>query len=395
MKSLFGQAVTTQTGNTTLRNILFCLLLGITIFLTLNKHNKAPYGDYNSQIFSDAAGYYVHLPATFIYGYGKDYPVEFIEKCEALGVQVIKPKNQEQKLVTKYPLGVAIMEAPFFLIAHCYAILFNLEANGYSAIYQASISIAASFYGVLAIFILFSFFKGSHSTTSILATLLIVFFGTNYYYYVVDSPGMSHVFSFFLISSFLLLFKRINAGDHSLRLLILLFITGALVVLVRTVNGIVLILPLVLWVNSKQEAITRIKYWITLKNILIFLGIFLLVFIPQFSYNYFISESLSLDAYDNEHFVYLTSPQFLKVWFAPLNGLFLYNPLYFLFFLGAIYLIREKIWNGWVILGFFLTISYVYASWWSTELGCGYGHRGFVEWLPVYSIGLILSLIHI
>jgi hypothetical protein len=40
----------------------------------------------------------------------------------------------------------------------------------------------------------------------------------------------------------------------------------------------------------------------------------------------------------------------------------------------------------------FFSISYLYASWWTPGLGCGYGHRGFIEFLPFFSIPVLFNL---
>jgi hypothetical protein len=41
---------------------------------------------------------------------------------------------------------------------------------------------------------------------------------------------------------------------------------------------------------------------------------------------------------------------------------------------------------------FFMTITYLYAGWWTPGLGCGYGHRGFIEFLPFFCIPAAFAL---
>jgi hypothetical protein len=47
--------------------------------------------------------------------------------------------------------------------------------------------------------------------------------------------------------------------------------------------------------------------------------------------------------------------------------------------------------NGWKLLLLVLGVGLLYASWWSWELGCGFGHRGFVEFyavlMPAFMVG--------
>ncbi len=57
-------------------------------------------------IFSDQEGYYMYLPALFIYGGFDQYP---IRTKEQFGYY-----QNTKKVFTKYTCGVALMEMPFF-----------------------------------------------------------------------------------------------------------------------------------------------------------------------------------------------------------------------------------------------------------------------------------------
>ena len=49
-------------------------------------------------------------------------------------------------------------------------------------------------------------------------------------------------------------------------------------------------------------------------------------------------------------------------------------------------MIKKKMVNGYLALLLFISITMLYASWWSPMLGCGFGHRGFVEFYPFLAI---------
>ena len=55
-------------------------------------------------------GYYVYLPATFIYG--------GFTKEAVRDTNYIRPWPGTDKIYTKYTSGVAVLEAPFFALAH-------------------------------------------------------------------------------------------------------------------------------------------------------------------------------------------------------------------------------------------------------------------------------------
>jgi hypothetical protein len=115
-----------------------------------------------------------------------------------------------------------------------------------------------------------------------------------------------------------------------------------MMVLVRSINVIVLLLPIILWVDNYSDLIKKIKHWSTTSNTLLFIITATLIFLPQLLYNNFLSRTISLDKYEGESFISLSNPQFLEILFAPTNGLFLYNPLYIIPLLGAIFLIRSN-----------------------------------------------------
>lgn len=50
-----------------MRNVLFAAFAFATLWLCLNLHSRTGYFTYKSEIFGDKAGYYIYLPATFVF----------------------------------------------------------------------------------------------------------------------------------------------------------------------------------------------------------------------------------------------------------------------------------------------------------------------------------------
>ena len=67
------------------------------------------------KVYSDGFGYYVYLPA-MIY---RDFSFDFVEGWEH-PLDLIQSAGG---IVNKYPVGVAIMESPFFFLAHIISLL--------------------------------------------------------------------------------------------------------------------------------------------------------------------------------------------------------------------------------------------------------------------------------
>ena len=131
--------------------ILFILLFGLILFVSLNRHSRHPKFDYHSQIFSDKAGYHVFLPATVYYAWDAEQMPRNIDSLTGLGFMIVK-----NKIVTKYPVGVALLHAPFFAIAagvDC--MIGEQESLGYTETQHLALNWSTAVYGTLALLLIF------------------------------------------------------------------------------------------------------------------------------------------------------------------------------------------------------------------------------------------------
>lgn len=356
----------------------FIILAGLMLFATLNIHRQSKVFDYHSEIFADKAGYYVYLPAIFIYDFNpKNFP-DSIDAKTGSGF-----KLTEDKIINKYPTGVAVLQSPFFFVAHLYSKVTNRVADGFGVPYHKAIDISAIFYLLLGLFFLFKFLKNYFTEKVVLFSIFILLFGTNLYYYATAESGLSHVYSFFLISTFLYYYKKFIA-KKSVKLLLLLAILIGFVFIVRPIN-IFLILPLLfLDYDGIKPFINRFNFgW---KAYLLGIVTFLLIISPQFLYYLYLSNNLVYYSYGDEAFIYKYSPKILKVLFAFENGWITNNPLHIITLWGIAYMLLLRLKNAIPIALLFIVITITYASWWSTQLGCGLGHRGYVEFYPLFII---------
>src|ERR1017187_6166252 len=105
------------------------------------------YGIRSYTFYGDALGYYMYLPATFIYNNVDrmaNLPTDKgINKRVMWHADVMKgQKGKPGKVVNQYTYGVAFMEMPFFFIAHITEKISGGRANGYSDTYQYLIKIS-------------------------------------------------------------------------------------------------------------------------------------------------------------------------------------------------------------------------------------------------------------
>ena len=361
------------------------LLFGLCCFFSLNDHSRARTNTFRSEISGDKAGYYVYLPAFFIYNFNASAFPDSIYDKHLEGFQVDHNAN---KFITKYTCGTALLESPFFLAIHAYAKIKNLPANGFSDSYRTVMDIASSFYLTMGLWFLFCFLLYYFDRLVAFITCATIFLGTHLFYYSIHEVGMSHIYSFFLFAAFLLTYKKgLVKNEFSKTRILLLGILSRLIFLVRPMNIVFCCLAFMLDLQvSKIAFLERIKMIFKPLNIVILVISFLVIISPQLLYWHYVSGNSLYYSYANESFSSWKFPKLVNIWFYPNNGLFIYTPVIALVLGTSIYMIRKKIKNGVLVLVSFLAVSYIYASWWSTSLGCGFSHRAFVEYLVVFSI---------
>lgn len=349
--------------------IIFFVLWTSLLLITFNKHIRREPNTYNSEIWADKAGYYVYLPATFIYNWDGKLMPDSIDKKTGDGFEIIG-----NYITTKYPMGVAIMISPFWLINH-YCIAH--PKDGFSFSYTLISSIGSTFYVLLGLFISYACFKKYTAPVPAVFVTISVFLSTNLFYYTILETGMSHSFSFFWFS--LLLFMILKIKDQNqIKYLdaITLGITIGFIMLLRPINCI-FCLPYfsILFINNPNIKYTIKELTFSTKSIILCL-ISAIIFAPQlFYYNYISTISA---AYKGTSFPYLTHPKILEVLFAPDNGLFLYAPILF-FILLYLFIYKKPIHFIMPICILVCLVVYTYAAWQNPELGCAFGHRSVVE----------------
>lgn len=370
--------------------ILIIAALGaFMVFATINVHIRLPNYSYLGEFWADKSGYNVYLPALFVYKLDVTKMPDSIEQKTGLGFSLDKKNN---KFVTKYPCGVAIMQAPFFIVTHYACKIFDPKrADGWSRPYHYVTDFSAIFYFLIGFFFLSEFLKKYMEDKTALIALFVMFLGTNLYYYSVREGGFSHVYSFALFSVWLYLWKDIiDRNLYRSRKMILLAVVTGFIILTRQIDTLLLPFFFMLDVTNLREAFERFKK-IGLKYLAFSAGIIILIFIPQMIYNVYLTGHLLQYSYGNEGFSNILKPDFAPVLFSFQNGLFAMNPIWIIALFGITYLILNKQLNGWIIILLIITTSYIYASWWIPNLGCGYGNRGFVDIYPLMALPFALS----
>ncbi len=352
------------------------IILGILLSIGFyNIENKRLAG----VLWSDAEGYYLYLPAVFIYGGFEGIPYRTT-------VQFSNYPGTE-KAFTKYTCGIAMLELPFFLGAHWLARQAeDMPADGFSAYYRRGILAAGIFYAFLGIVFLRRVLERHFSRSITLLTIVCLFFGTNAYYYAMKEPGMSHIYSFFLFALFLYWTPGFLRRPTWGRIAAMGLLSG-LIVLIRPTNIVLLLYLLLFNVVSWKDFTERLQWiWEKLKRLWLFPICSFLVFIPQFLYWKHISGDWLIYSYGDEGFIYWKNPKLMHVLFDITNGWLLFTPIAVFAIAGlypALCRMKHQALAVTVICGISL---YLFASWWSWYFGGAFGYRPMIEFYTLLAL---------
>jgi hypothetical protein len=200
---------------------------------------------------------------------------------------------------------------------------------------------------------------------------------------------MSHVFSFAFISAFLF-YTHAWFRNPQTRLLLLASVCLGMIILIRPVNGFIL-LATPLLASSWDDFLTRIRLLLNSPKIVFPILITSSIIAIQPILWKIQTGNFFLDSYPGEDFHFL-QPHLIDFLFSYKKGAFLYTPILALCLVGYLFLPKEK--RPQLIYGsaWGLALVYILSSWWNWWYGGSFSSRVLVEYLPVFAIGLALFL---
>lgn len=292
------------------------------------------------------------------------------------------------KAVNKYPVGVAVHQLPFYLVAQMVANnTKGVETNGYSEPYQYAIIISTFFWILIGLILLRATLRQYYSDGVVATTLLAIALGTNLYYYNAFFPGMSHPYAFFHFSSILYLTDKLYRG-YKRKYILLLGLMLGLATITRPTNLLAALIPVLWGVYSIPTLINKVKNNLNAKRIGHLLGggaIFVLVALIQLSYWKYATGSWVYFSYHDEGFVW-SEPAIIKGLFSFRKGWFVYTPLA-LFMVAGLILFYKKHKHQYLSISIFLILFiYVTFSWWNWWYGGGFGARGMIDTYALLSL---------
>jgi hypothetical protein len=372
------------------RVLLAAALLSVAGYVYIYATGRAP-----TPVRSDGYSYYVYLPSWFLYG---DSTLGAVARdcCggEFPPFTAIIRWPETRRWVNAHPIGVAVLQTPFFLIGHGLTKWSNLSPDGFTFYYQHAAGLSGTFWALAGLYVLRLVLLRRFSDGVTAATLGALLFGTGLYHYATFDSSYSHAYSFFLLAALLWLTERWHtddergAGFRGALPSILLGLVAGLIVLTRHTNALFLLLFPLYGVTDRaslRSAVARLRTrW---RELTIIAAVGTAVLAPQLAIYHQATGRMLVSSYGDLGFTFL-SPHVWGVLFSVRKGLFFWSPLLLAAVAGFAVGDRRKVPFLAATALVLIVDTYLIASWWDWQFGASYGHRGFVDVLPLLAFGL-------
>ncbi len=339
----------------------------------------------------DIEAYYHYLPATFIHGDVRDlgYVADLDQRLHAnipAGYGIYHQPGTGHDCL-KYTCGVALFEAPLFLLAHGYCLwsFTTYAADGYSPPYQLAAQLSSTLFTFLGLLVLRAFLLRHVRDRAAALALLTLALGTNLFFYSTVDGGMSHAYLFFL---FAVVIERTDAWHRGPRpgKAAALGLALGTIALSRPIDIVVVLIPL-LWTYGHRWrtkwALVRTHHM----HVLLALAASILPLIPQLLYWKATTGQFVHYSYQGEGFNW-NDPHIIDGLFSYRKGWLVWSPLVALGLAGLGVMLADASWRtrAWPVIAFFPPALYGIFSWHQWWYGGSFGSRPMVDTLPLLAL---------
>jgi len=366
---------------------LLLLIAGLAALLMFQDRRWKPLEVFDS----DPGGYYVYLPSVFVYHdlARADSLVALHQKYKpGSGVNIGLVALPQGGYITKYPLGVALADMPWFLGAHFYAGWAGYPQDGFARPYQQIIMVAGLAHALLGLLVLARLLRRYFDDRTVAWTLAAVGLGTNLFCYASLEAAMAHA-PLFLWQSALLYCTARWFETFRLRLMIGIGLFLGLAVLTRPTEMLYALVPLLWSINSSVELRRRpALLWGYRGQILLAGLLFGVVVGLQLLFWHEATGHWLLYTYQQEQFDF-AHPHLLDGLFSFRKGWLLYTPLAGVALLGIGLALRQQLMVAWVpTLATVIVVIYVTFSWEQWWYGGGFSARPLISLYPLLALSL-------
>lgn len=344
----------------------------------------------------DIFGYYLYLPATFIYDdiavEREDWLMQIQETYEPSSTFYQLHDQPNGKKVIQYTSGQAILYLPFFAIGHAVALVTDYPADGFSVPYETILNLGMLLYFALALWWLILLGRRYFSEQWIAVGLIALYFGTNLIQIAGQYILTPHIGLFVLYAALLKLSDDYTRNRKSFHPYLIGIVTG-LIVLNRPTEIAAILIPLLWGYGSHSTPGWKVGRR-NPTDFVIALTFGALAILPQLIYWKMTAGSWVHLSYENpaEGFDWF-QPHTYSFLFSFQKGWLIYTPIGF-FMLAGLVMMRNKLREGFIPSLIVIVAGVYLMSTWSTwhYAGGSYSSRTMVNIYPVLFLPLTLAL---
>lgn len=372
-----------------LSKVALSLCYGIMIYVAFIFYPKWEKSNTEATLSWDASGYYMYLPAFFIYNdakslHFKDGILEKYKPTPDFQQGYLDPKSGNY--VFKYSSGQALTMSPFFFFGHLWAKNSSIyPPDGFSYPYQICIGIGMLLYAFLGLFFLRKVLLHFYKDSTVALVLIAYVVGSNYLNYGAIDQALTHNTLFTIYTLVIYATIQFYTSPTLLKATTIGLLTG-LATLIRPTDIVSILIPLCWNISSISDITDRWRFVVKhFKIILIAPVAFIVVASLQLIYWKYATGNWLVYSYQNEGFSWL-HPHIKAYTFSYRCGWLLYCPMMILPFVGIMpYLWARK--NLLAILGVFALNFYIVTAWDIWDYG-GTAGRAMVQSYPVLAFPL-------
>ncbi len=342
----------------------------------------------------DVSGYYIYLPALFIYkdikkvSFKNDIHNQYQNSSHPYQTRTYKNGNE----VAKYSCGLALQYLPFFLIADNLAKPLGYKRDGYSLPYQVAIHWGSLLIAIIGLYFARKNLLEYFYDKVVAITLLLLTLGTNYLNYAsIDSP-MTHNYLFFIYSVLIWTSIQFYKNPTWKKSIIIGLLVG-LAALTRPTEIMIVLIP-VFWglpiLSSSSIKDFCIHILDVIKKRILFLlkhypkivlSVIITVIIGslQLIYWKYVGGSFLIYSYEEDQFLQWWNPFLKKGLFSFQKGWLIYTPLMFFALIGIGMMLFKKHSLAFIVSVYSFLFIYVTFSWNIWWYGGSLGQRPMVQ----------------
>lgn len=332
----------------------------------------------------DVMGYYLYLPAAIIYKDLKklSFKDNIVKKYRPSGEFYQAYLQDNGNYVMKYPIGLAILYSPFFLLAHLFALFSTYPADGFSLPYQIGISWGSICIAAIGLWIMRKILLLYFSELIVGITLVLLVFATNYLNYTAVDGSMSHNWVFTLVA--ILIWQTIHWYQRpNLGRSIAIAACIGLAALSRPTDILICLIPLFWGLKSINAFSERLHFWKKhfIQLLLVVVVVAAIGSIQLFYWKY-ASGNWLVYSYQDQGFSWLW-PHVKDVLISYRKGWLVYSPIMILSLIGFIPLYRYYRFLFLGVAVYFGLHFYLTAAWDIWWYGGSFGQRALIQAYPV------------